>query len=65
MNATLTYRERPMSIHITALALFGLLALALPAAAEKADREKPIRYSANSLIIASLKEGYPCPRNDT
>ena len=31
------------------LLLFGLLALALPTAAEKADREKPIRYSANSL----------------
>ena len=23
------------------------------------------RYSANSLIVASLKEGYPCPRRDT
>ena len=49
MTITLTYRERPMSIQIRALVLFGLLALALPAAAEKADREKPIRYSANSL----------------
>lgn len=23
------------------------------------------RYSANSLIIASLREGFPCPRRDT
>ena len=23
------------------------------------------RYSANSLIVASLKEGYPCPRRST
>ncbi len=38
-----------MSILRGSLAFFGLLALALPAAAEKADHEKPIRYSANSL----------------
>ena len=23
------------------------------------------RYSANSLIVASLKDGFPCPRRDT
>ncbi len=39
----------PTSFMLAAL-LFALLApLALPAAAEKTDREKPIRYSANSL----------------
>ena len=32
-----------------ALALFALVALSLPANAEQADREKPIRYSANNL----------------
>jgi lipopolysaccharide export system protein LptA len=31
------------------LVLAGLLAVALPAAAEKSDRDKPIRYSARSL----------------
>lgn len=31
------------------LVLFALLALSLAASAEKADREKPIRYSANAL----------------
>jgi lipopolysaccharide export system protein LptA len=49
MKTTLTYRERPMSTFYRSLVLFGLLALALPAGAEKADREKPIRYSASSL----------------
>ena len=40
----------PTSLTIAAPLLFALLALAsLPAAAEKTDREKPIRYSANSL----------------
>lgn len=38
-----------MSTLCRVLVLFGLLGLAIPAAAEKADREKPIRYSANSL----------------
>jgi lipopolysaccharide export system protein LptA len=38
-----------MAIHFRPLLLFVLLALALPAGAEKADREKPIRYSATSL----------------
>lgn len=38
-----------MVIHLCPILLFGLLAVALPAGAEKADREKPIRYSANSL----------------
>jgi lipopolysaccharide export system protein LptA len=38
-----------MAIHFRPLLLFGLLAIALPAGAEKADREKPIRYSANNL----------------
>ena len=38
-----------MSTCYRSLVLFGLLALALPAGAEKADREKPIRYSATSL----------------
>jgi lipopolysaccharide export system protein LptA len=49
MKSTLTYRKRPMATLYRPLVLFGLLALALPAGAEKADREKPIRYSANSL----------------
>jgi lipopolysaccharide export system protein LptA len=49
MKTTLTNRERPMSTLFRSLLLFGLLAFALPAAAEKADREKPIRYSANNL----------------
>ncbi len=49
MNARPTSRERPMPKLTRPLLLFGLLALALSAAAEKADREKPIRYSANSL----------------
>jgi lipopolysaccharide export system protein LptA len=31
------------------LVLFGLLVFAMPAGAEKTDREKPIRYSASSL----------------
>lgn len=38
-----------MSILYRPLVLLGLLALALPAGAEQADRQKPIRYSANSL----------------
>lgn len=38
-----------MSTLYRVLVLFGLLALAMPAGAEKTDREKPIRYSANSL----------------
>ena len=42
MNTTLTYRERPMSILYGPLVIFGLLAFALPAGAEKADRKKPI-----------------------
>jgi lipopolysaccharide export system protein LptA len=49
MKIELANRESVMSILCGALAFFGLLALALPAAAEKADHEKPIRYSANSL----------------
>ena len=49
MNALLTYREWPMATLYRPLMLLGLLALALPAGAEKTDREKPIRYSASSL----------------
>ena len=49
IKSPLTYREYPMSTPCKLLLLAGLIALALPAAAEKADREKPIRYSANSL----------------
>jgi len=49
MKSTLIHREQPMSTLCRVLVLFGLLSLAIPAAAEKADREKPIRYSANSL----------------
>lgn len=49
MNARSTYGKRPIATLHGALVLAGLFALALPAGAEKADREKPIRYSANSL----------------
>lgn len=49
MNPFLTPRKRPMTILSRPLLLMALLALALPVCAEKADREKPIRYSANSL----------------
>lgn len=34
---------------LAALAALGLAAICTPAAAEKSDRDKPIRYSANSL----------------
>jgi lipopolysaccharide export system protein LptA len=49
MKTTLIYRQRPMFTLCKPLILFGLLAFALPADAERADREKPIRYSASSL----------------
>jgi lipopolysaccharide export system protein LptA len=43
-----TKNGKPMRA-VLAASLMAALAAALPAAAEKADREKPIRYSANNL----------------
>lgn len=49
MKPTIYALESPMATFTRLLLLLGLLASPLLASAEKSDREKPIRYSANNL----------------